>query len=108
MIININFSDFINAFDRFDRRDNFTLSGLSALFNYLEDIEQDTGQPIELDVIALCCDYIQDSWVNVTNDHNIVPNEDDHGSLADTVLEYLEDETMVIYHDDDTVLYQSF
>tara|TARA_R100000742_G_C4274710_1_gene94831 strand:- start:966 stop:1262 length:297 start_codon:yes stop_codon:yes gene_type:complete len=52
----INEYDFRNAFIKL-RPDNFTYEGLTALYNHLEDLEQDTGQEIELDVIALCCDF---------------------------------------------------
>lgn len=36
---------------------NFSYRGLDVLFEYLENLEQDLGEQIELDVIALCCDY---------------------------------------------------
>jgi len=52
----INEYDFRNAFIKL-RPDNFTYEGLTALYNHLEDLEQDTGQEIELDVIALCGDF---------------------------------------------------
>ena len=52
----INEYDFRNAFIKL-RPDNFTYEGLTALYNHLEDLEQDIGQEIELDVIALCCDF---------------------------------------------------
>lgn len=52
----ISFSDFVDDF-RSIRPDNFTYEGLEALFDYLEQLEQDTGEEIELDVIALCCEF---------------------------------------------------
>ena len=39
------------------RGDQFSYEAKSALFEYLEEYEQDTETEIELDVIALCCDY---------------------------------------------------
>lgn len=54
----INFSQFIDAFN--DRRPtNFTYDGLHALFEYLEELEDSTGEELEFDVIALCCDFIE-------------------------------------------------
>ena len=50
-------SDFIDAFVRYDRLSNFEYDGLCALFEYLDDLETQGGEPIELDVIALCCDF---------------------------------------------------
>lgn len=49
--------DFIDAFRTYDRMDNFSIDGLHALFNYLEEYEEDTREQIELDVISLCCDF---------------------------------------------------
>lgn len=57
MYTDVNFNDFRDAFRRFDRLDNFTYEGARALFDYLEQYEEDTGERIELDVIALCCEY---------------------------------------------------
>lgn len=57
MYININCEEFVEAFDRMDRSSNFTVTGRKALFEYLEQLQNDTSQVIELDVIALCCEY---------------------------------------------------
>ena len=53
----VNFYDFKDAFNTMDRGNQFTYEGLQALFHWLEDFEEGTGQEIELDVIALCCDF---------------------------------------------------
>jgi len=58
MISTINEYDFINAFKGI-REDNFSRNGLIALYEYLEMLGEDLGQPIELDVIALCCEYAE-------------------------------------------------
>ena len=52
----INQYEFRNAFQNI-RPDNFSYEGLEILFNGLEQYEVDTGEEVELDVIALCCDY---------------------------------------------------
>ena len=47
--------------DRFMRSDNyknnFSYEGLTALFEYIEELEDDIGEEIEFDMIALCCEY---------------------------------------------------
>ena len=48
--------DFARAFEQV-RPDNFSRAGLSALYEYFEQLEEDIGNPIELDVIAICCEY---------------------------------------------------
>ena len=54
----IGFYQFEQAFNSI-RPNNFSYSGLKALFDYLEDLEQDTGEELELDVISLCCDFTE-------------------------------------------------
>ncbi len=53
----INFHDFQNAFQNCNRANQFSYEALRALFDYLEELELDTGVPMELDVIALCCEF---------------------------------------------------
>ena len=53
----VNFGDFRDAFRDMDRMGNFSPEGLQALFDYIEEYEEGMGEQIELDVIALCCEY---------------------------------------------------
>jgi hypothetical protein len=54
-------SDFHDAFIACGRGDQFSYKGRDALYDYLTELEDDCGQEIELDVIALCCDYSEHS-----------------------------------------------
>ena len=57
MIIDtINVHNFTEAFEKI-RPDNFSYEGQKALYEYLEDLSEDIGTPIELDVIAISCEY---------------------------------------------------
>ena len=59
--------DFRREFEQC-RPNNFSYEGLAVLFDYLEQLEQDTGEEIELDVITLCCEYTeQDCHVLLAN-----------------------------------------
>tara|TARA_R100000084_G_scaffold73870_1_gene33123 strand:+ start:163 stop:552 length:390 start_codon:yes stop_codon:yes gene_type:complete len=51
--------DFVNAFDRMNRSENFSVVGRRMLFEYLTDVEKDTGKEMELDVISLCCAFTE-------------------------------------------------
>ena len=55
----INFSQFCDAFKNYERENNFSYEGKRALFDYLEDYEEETNEEIELDVISLCVDYTE-------------------------------------------------
>lgn len=54
----VNFYSFRQAFEDL-RPNNFSYEGLTALFEYLEEHEQETDTEIELDVIAICCDFTE-------------------------------------------------
>ena len=53
----INSTDFIQAFNAYGRGDQFSYAALRALYDYLTDLEEDCDMEIELDVIALCCEF---------------------------------------------------
>jgi|TARA_R110002153_G_scaffold79751_2_gene203384 hypothetical protein len=57
MITTVSFNDFRDAFKSHDRLNNFTIDGLIALFNALEDLEESIGEKVELDVIAFCVEF---------------------------------------------------
>jgi len=48
-------SMFRDAFKQVGRND-FSYEGLGSLYDYLEQYEDNTGEEIELDVLAICCD----------------------------------------------------
>jgi len=58
LIDTVNFSQFCDAFSE-NRKDTYTYEGKQALFDYLEQYEEDTGEQIELDIVAICCDYTE-------------------------------------------------
>ena len=53
----VNRHQFITAFDLANRSDSFSYQGRAALFDFFEELEEDIGEEIELDVIAVCCDF---------------------------------------------------
>lgn len=52
----INLHQFRDAFMSISPN-NFSYEGLEILFDGLEELEDDTGEDIDFDVIALCCDF---------------------------------------------------
>ena len=100
--------DFIDAFRRYDRYEQFSYAALRSLFNYLEQYEEDTGEEIELDVIALCCDYSVSSVETIAQDYGIDIEGLDEDEARQTVLDYLNDNTVVVDDDcDGDILYCS-
>ena len=81
----VNFADFENAFESTGRTNHFSAKGLKSLFDYLEQLEEETGQELELDVIALFCDFAE------------YENIEDYNSDYCTEYESMEDIEETIY-----------
>ena len=92
----VNQSEFIDAFHRYDRYDQFGYDALVSLFDYMEQLEEDCGEEMELDVIALCCDYSVDSVADIASNYNIDIADMDDDEARSAVLEYLQDNTTVV------------
>jgi hypothetical protein len=50
--------DFRRAFQS-TRPNNFSHQGLNSLYDYFQNLEEDIGEELDLDVIAVCCDYCE-------------------------------------------------
>ena len=59
MIDAVTQTEFVDRFVKIDRENNFSYWGRIALFEYLEELEEDMGEQIEFDPIALCCEYTE-------------------------------------------------
>lgn len=102
----INFSDFCDAFRRLDRHEQFSYAAKRALFDYLESIENDTGEKIELDVIALCCEYVEMDLADVIEQYNLnIQPEDNKHKIVEA---YLYDQTTLLWNKGDTFLFAQF
>ena len=92
----VNQSEFIDAFHRYDRYKQFGYDALVSLFDYMEQLEEDCGEEMELDVIALCCDYSVDSVADIASNYNIDIADMDDDEARSAVLEYLQHNTTVV------------
>lgn len=89
----INIHQFRDSFQA-QRPNQFSYSALSALFDYLEELERDLGYEIELDVIALCCDWSEySSAINACTAWGWTLSDENEA------LEKLSDNTQVIQFD---------
>ena len=94
MIQTVSLYTFRDAFQSI-RPSNFSYSGLEVLFDYFEQLEAETGQQIELDVIAICCEYVEDDPREIALSYNVDVHGLNDGETRDAVLDYLNDNTSV-------------
>jgi hypothetical protein len=103
---NLSFSEFDDAFRNMNRLENFSYEGRRALYIYLTEIEEDTGEEMELDVIALCCEYAEDALDQILKDYSNIEGLE--------TLEDLQEHTWAVEvghltgHNISTILYQQF
>ena len=105
----VNTHTFREAFNRMGRGDQFTYAGLEVLFNYLEENEDERNE-IELDVVALCCDFAEDEPLDIARDYNIDLGDEavDPKNVLAIVREFLEDEGALVGETDSTIVYRQF
>ena len=88
---------FRDAFVSSGRKDQFSCDALGLLFSYFDDIEE----PVELDVIGICCDFRESDAEEIRSDYDL--------SAGDDVGEYLNENTCVIGQTDDgAYVFQQF
>lgn len=93
MIQTINSSDFMHAFHSHNRYDQFGYEALNILFEYFEEVNPD----MELDVIAICCDYSHSDTMTIANDYSIDLSDcAEAEDQADTVREWLNENTTIV------------
>ena len=110
MYQNVNFYQFHNAFKQL-RPNNFSYEGLQALFEYCEEYESDSGESMELDVIALCCDITEDKPLSIALGYRIDLSAIDLGddlTIRQTVLDYLREHTTVVGQTHESILFINF
>ena len=83
----INFSQFCDSFSD-TYKNNFTYDGKRALYDYLEALSEDIGEDIELDTIALCCEYSE--YVDIEEIQGVYPDIKSTDDLRDNtqVIEF--------------------
>lgn len=106
----VNFSAFVDAFHAYKRYDQFGYDALKVIFDYLEEYEESCGVEVELDVIAICCDYTIQGHTGIAQDYSIDLSdaEGDSDEEEQIVLDYLNDRTMVLGQFSQGIVYQVF
>jgi hypothetical protein len=89
------------------RQDQFSYEALSALFDYMEEIAPD----FDLDVIALCCDYSEDTVEDIAANYGLEFSSIEDGDTdgeREHVRAYLEENTTIVAETASGFLYAQF
>lgn len=106
MIQTIDKNSFIHAFEQYGRAKNWSIEGLEALFDYLEETE-DPENPTELDVIGIDCEFSETSLTELKADYSHLL-EDEEFEDDEEVAEWFSDQTTFIPLKHGRCVYQQF
>lgn len=91
---------FIDAFKQSSRKDQFSYEALEAIFEYLEDYSDSTGEPVEFDLVGICCEWAEAHWSDIAREYSIDLNDfaedEDDDNRIQAVYEYISDSTTVL------------
>ena len=99
LIKKVYFNDFLEEFKKYEREDSFSYEGKKALFEYLYELGDDIGQPIELEIIGLCGEFTE------------FENLEEFNNYYNLDLDYIDDindYTIVIPIDEESFIIQDF
>jgi len=69
---------FRNWFLNSQYKNNFSIEGLSSLYDYLTDLEDDQGTELNFDPVAFACEYSEyDNLKEVIENYNSIDNIQD-------------------------------
>jgi len=95
---------FIDSFRACGRESQFTVPARRALFEYFERMEEDSDTELELDPVAVCCEWAEyPSALKAANDYGFKGNESDTEEAA---LDWLHEQTQVVSFDGGLVIQQ--
>ena len=114
----VTFTQFCDAWPE-SRKNSFSYYGKKALYDYLERLEEDMGEEMELDIIALDCDFVEyESAYDAMQEYQPedMPTEGEDGDDLTEIAEkneaearrWLEDRTAVIDIEGGGVIIQQF
>lgn len=103
------FYDFCDGWPE-SRKNSFSYEGKRALFDYLEEYENSTGQPLEFDPVALDCEFTEyasadEAALNYFQYEGMIFDETMTADEVETsALVFLQDNTTVIIFDGGVII----
>lgn len=102
--------DFRQAFYNCGRGGQFSYEALGLIFDYFEECEDSCDSEIELDPIAVCCEFTEDTWESIADNYSIDTSDcEDEDDGLQAVEEYLLDRTSLVgITSDKQIVYSDF
>lgn len=116
LIETINPSDLYHMACRMDRGSNFGYNGWKAIGEYLDNLSEDIGEDIEIDIVGICCEYSMSEDVNDWWDeygvYSDIDSEEweemDDEEKLEAIENYLQENTSVVVCEENLIIWQAF
>ena len=119
LIQTVDSSDLYHLACKMARGDGYGYKGWKAIGNYLEELSEDTGEDIEIDIIAICCEYsmaesVEEFFMEFDHLHGEdLPDEEEWEELTEeekleTIKAFLQHRSSVVVCEDDLIIWQAF
>ena len=97
---------FRDEFQQRGRDNQFSYEALGLLFDWFDEL----GEDVELDVIAICCDYSEETPQEIVDNYGIeIDKGEDAESLTQQVYDFLDYQTSIVgVTDAGTIVYATF
>jgi len=94
-------ANFRDTFLTSDYKNNFSYNGLTALYDYFSELEDELCESIEFDLVGIACEYSELTIKDLRDNYSIDKDID--------VIEYLQENTIIIeIENSDRVIIQDY
>ena len=91
-------SSFIDAFTHSSRKEQFSYDALEAIFEYMEDYSNDTGENVEFDIVGICCEWAEEGWEGIAKDYVVDLSDcESEQDKIEAVYDFLNGNTQFIH-----------
>lgn len=100
---------FAEAFREAGRGEQFSREGLDLLYDYICQFEDDTGEEVELDVIAFCCDFAEADFNEILMQDDSLDLDGSNADPLEDLCEQLRDKCgFAEYTSENTIIYRQY
>ena len=116
LINTIDASDLYHMACRMDRGHNFGYNGWNAIGEYLENLSDDIGENIEVDIVGICCEYSMSEdvsdWWKEYGVYSAIDSDEweemDEDEKLEAINDYLQENTSVVTCEENLIIWQAF
>lgn len=91
-----------------DHTDDLVREATGVLVDWLEDLEEDTGEEMEIDPVGLRCQFSLYTTNEAAENWDINTSGVDANDRDEAIIDYLNDNTIVIPVDDNNLIIAEF